>query len=98
MQPCSTLLSLLTGSVFVVQSAITGLVKQRFLNISFLVVIASIGAIYIGEYAEAAAVVFFFALAELFESYGVERSRRAVAALIKKSPSSSNVRWYYYAG
>lgn len=80
------LLSLVTGSVFVVQSAIKGLVKQRFLNISFLVVIASIGAIYIGEYAEAAAVVFLFTLAELFESYGIERSRRAVAALLDKSP------------
>lgn len=80
------LLSLVTGSVFVVQSAIKGLIKQRFLNISFLVVIASIGAIYIGEYAEAAAVVFLFTLAELFESYGIERSRRAVAALLDKSP------------
>ncbi len=80
------ILSIATGSVFVVQSAVRGLIKQRFLNISFLVVIASLGALYIGEYAEAAAVVFLFALAELFESYGVERSRRAVAALIKKSP------------
>ena len=80
------LLSLFTGSLFVVRSAIRGLFKQRFLNISFLVVIAALGAIYIGEFAEAAAVVFLFTLAELFESYGVERSRRAVASLIDKSP------------
>ena len=79
-------LSIATGSVFIVQSAVRGLIRQRFLNISFLVVVASLGALYIGEYAEAAAVVFLFALAELFESYGVERSRRAVAALIEKSP------------
>lgn len=79
-------LSLLTGSVFVLRSAINGLIKQRFLNISFLVVIASIGAIYIGEYGEAAAVVFLFSLAEWFESFGVERSRRAVASLLEKSP------------
>lgn len=80
------ILSIAAGSVFVVQSAVRGLIRQRFLNISFLVVVASIGAIYIGVYAEAAAVVFLFSLAEFFESYGVERSRRAIAALIEKSP------------
>ena len=80
------LLSIAAGGVFVVRSAVRGLIKQRFLNISFLVVIASIGAIYIGQYGEAAAVVFFFSLAEWFESFGVERSRRAVAALLEKSP------------
>ena len=85
-------LSIVTGSVFVLRSAINGLIKQRFLNISFLVVIASIGAIYIGEYGEAAAVVFLFSLAEWFESFGVERSRKAVAALIKKSPKVAQLK------
>tara|TARA_B100000745_G_scaffold47277_1_gene28400 strand:+ start:6928 stop:8883 length:1956 start_codon:yes stop_codon:yes gene_type:complete len=85
-------LSLASGSVFVLQGAIRGLIKQRFLNISFLVVLASIGAIYIGEYAEAAVVVFLFSLAEFFESYGVERSRRAVAALIEKSPKVARLK------
>lgn len=80
------ILSIVAGSIFVLRSAINGLIKQRFLNISFLVVIASTGALYIGQYAEAAAVVFLFSLAEFFESYGIERSRRAVAALIEKSP------------
>ena len=80
------LLSIASGGVFVLISAIRGLVKQRFLNISFLVTIASVGAIYIGQYGEAAAVVFLFALAEFFESYGVEQSRKAVAALLKRSP------------
>jgi len=80
------ILSLLAGSVFVVRSAVRGLIRQRFLNISFLVVVASLGAIYIGLYGEAAAVVFLFSLGEFFESYGIERSRRAVAALIEKSP------------
>ncbi|HMO77905.1 MAG TPA: cation-translocating P-type ATPase [Candidatus Paceibacterota bacterium] len=85
-------LSIVAGSVFVLRSAVNGLIKQRFLNISFLVVIASIGAIYIGEYGEAAAVVFLFSLAEWFESFGVERSRKAVAALIKKSPKVAQLK------
>jgi Cd2+/Zn2+-exporting ATPase len=86
------MLSIVAGSVFVLRSAINGLIKQRFLNISFLVVIASIGAIYIGEFGEAAAVVFLFSLAEWFESFGVERSRKAVAALIKKSPKVAQLK------
>lgn len=86
------LLSILAGSVFVVQSAIRGLIRQRFLNISFLVVIAALGAIYIGEYGEAAAVVFLFSLGEFFESYGVERSRRAVQALLQKSPKKARLK------
>ena len=86
------LLSILAGSVFVLRSAVKGLIRQRFLNISFLVVIASLGAIYIGEYGEAAAVVFLFSLAEWFESFGVERSRKAVAALIKKSPKVAQLK------
>jgi len=63
------ILSILVGGVFVLKSAISGLVKKRFLNISFLVTIAAIGALYIGEYGEAAAVVFLFSLAEFFETF-----------------------------
>ena len=85
------ILSILVGSVFVVRSAIRGLLKQRFLNISFLVVIASVGALYIGEYGEAAAVIFLFSLSELFESFGIERSKRAVAALIERSPKTATL-------
>ena len=80
------LLSILAGGIFVLRSALTGLVEQRFLNINFLVAVAAIGAIYIGQYAEASAVVFFFMLAEFFEDFGVERSKRALEALVKKSP------------
>ncbi len=79
-------ISIFTGSYYVILGAARGLLKQRFLNIDFLVVIAAIGAIYINQLAEAAAVVFFFSLAEVFEEYGVERSRKAMEALIKKSP------------
>ena len=78
--------SIASGGYFVVIGAFRGLLRQKFLNIDFLVVIAALGAIYIGQFAEAAAVVFFFSLAEMFEEFGVERSRKAVEALVKKSP------------
>ncbi|MES2225751.1 MAG: cation-translocating P-type ATPase [Patescibacteria group bacterium] len=74
------------GGIFVVRGALRGLTRQRFLNIDFLVVIATIGALYLGEFGEAAAIVFFFSLAEAFEEYGIARSRKALEALVEKSP------------
>ncbi len=82
-------ISILAGGYYVVGGAARGILKQRFLNIDFLVTIAAIGAIYIKQPAEAAAVVFFFSLAEVFEEYGVERSRKAIESLVKKSPRSA---------
>ena len=86
------ILSIMVGGVFVLKSAVNGLVRKRFLNISFLVTIAAIGAIYIGEYGEAAAVVFLFSLAEFFETFGIERSRQAVEALLKHSPKVARLK------
>ncbi len=83
------ILSMFSGGIFVYRSAFTGLLKQRFLNINFLVAIASLGAIYIGQYAEAASVIFFFMLAEFFEDFGIERSKKALESLIKKSPKTA---------
>lgn len=83
------ILSMLSGGYFVVTAALRGLIKQRFLNINFLVTIAAIGAWYINQLGEAAAVIFFFSLAEFFEEFGVERSRKALEVLIKKSPRTA---------
>ena len=82
-------ISILSGGYFVFLSAFRGLLRQRFLNINFLVTIAAIGAIYINQLAEAAAVIFFFALAEVFEEFGIDRARKAVESLIKKSPQTT---------
>lgn len=84
-------LAILSGGVYVIKGAWRGLSRQRFLNIDFLVVIASVGAIYLGELPEAAAVIFFFSLAEAFEEYGVNRSRRALQALLHKSPQTAKL-------
>ncbi len=84
-------LAILSGGIYVVKGAWRGLSKQKFLNIDFLVVIASLGAIYLGELPEAAAVIFFFSLAEAFEEYGIDRSRRALQALIHKSPQTATL-------
>lgn len=82
-------ISIFSGGYFVFLGALRDLFKKRFLNIDFLVTTAAIGAIYINQLAEAAAVVFFFSLAEMFEDFGIERSRKAVESLIKKSPQTA---------
>ncbi len=82
-------IAIFSGGYFVVRGAIRGLTKQKFLNIDFLVTIAAIGAIYINQLAEAAAVIFFFSLAEAFERFGIEKSRKALEALIEKSPKTA---------
>ncbi len=86
------LVSILVGGVFVVQGAFEGLTKKKFLNIEFLVVIASIGALYLGELGEASAVIFFFSLAEAFESFGVKRSRKALEELVKNNPKQATLK------
>jgi Cd2+/Zn2+-exporting ATPase len=86
------LASILVGGIFVAQGAYEGLTKKKFLNIEFLVVIASIGALYLGELGEASAVIFFFSLAEAFESYGVKRSRKALEELIQNNPKQATLK------
>ncbi|MDQ5949557.1 MAG: Zn2+/Cd2+-exporting ATPase [Patescibacteria group bacterium] len=86
------LISIIVGGVFVVQGAFEGLIKKKFLNIEFLVVIASIGALYLGELGEASAVIFFFSLAEAFESFGVKRSRKALEELVKNNPKQATLK------
>lgn len=84
-------LAIFSGGIFVIKGAWRGITKQKFLNIDALVVLASIGAIYLGELPEAAAVIFFFSLAEAFEEYGIDRSRRALQALMHKSPQTATL-------
>ena len=84
--------SIISGGYFVFTAAVRGIIKQKFLNIDFLVIIAAIGAIYISQLAEAATVVFFFSLAEAFEKFGIERSKRALEELVKKSPQTATLR------
>ena len=79
------LISLAAGGVPVAISAIRKVLKLK-ISISLLVTIAALGALYLGQFAEAAAVMFFFALAEAFEEFGEARSQKAVAALLEKSP------------
>ncbi|MBI2798318.1 cation-translocating P-type ATPase [Candidatus Saccharibacteria bacterium] len=78
-------ISLLAGGLPVARAATRTLLRRK-ISINVLVTIAAIGALYLGQIAEAAAVMFFFALAESFEKFGKARSQKAIAALLERSP------------
>ncbi len=83
--------AIVSGGFFVARSAIRGLLEQRFLNINFLMGIAAVGAIFLGELFEATMVVLLFSVAEIFEDEGFDRSRRALEQLIDNSPKFANL-------
>lgn len=68
-------------------TAVKKLMRGRALDESFLMCIASVGAMIIGELHEGIFVMLFYKVGELFERIAVERSRRSITALLEKMPS-----------
>ena len=62
--------------------AIQGVIHLELLDENFLMTIASIGAIYCGQYPEAVAVMLFYQVGEFFEDYAVNNSRKSIAGLM----------------
>ena len=65
--------------------------KGNFLDEEFLMMIATIGALVIGEYPEASAVMLFYQLGELFQSIAVGKSRKSISDLMDICPESAVV-------
>lgn len=68
-----------------------GSLRRKALDMNVLMAVAVTGAVGIGEYSEAAAVVFLFSLSELLESLSVQRARKAISELLKIAPQMANV-------
>jgi Cd2+/Zn2+-exporting ATPase len=83
-------LAILAGGALVLPPAWRALQKRR-LDINVLMAVAVTGAWIIGEYAEAASVVFLFAFSELLESWAAGRARNAVTSLLELSPLTALV-------
>ena len=84
-------LGTMVGASLVVPGAFTA-IRQARLDMNVLMVVAVAGAWIIGQGAEAASVVFLFALSELLESWSVGRARRAISSLLKLAPDTAAVR------
>ena len=68
-----------------------GLLSAQPFDENFLMAVATVGAIALGEYAEGVAVMLFYQIGELFQSYAVGRSRRSIASLMDIRPDSANL-------
>lgn len=89
------------GILFLVAAAIgawnfvpkaLGALRARRLDMHVLMALAVVGAVAIGEYMEAAAIAVLFSLAELLESFAVERANASVRSLMELSPDVATVR------
>ncbi len=85
------LLSLAVAGVPVAGSALGALRRFR-LDMNVLMLLAVLGALYLGEWFEAALVVLLFSLSESLERYNLDRSRRSIARLMELAPQLALVR------
>ncbi len=83
--------SYLIAGYDVLVKAIKGIIKGQLVDENFLMAVASIGAIALGEFTEAAAVMLFYQVGELFQSVAVGKSRRSIAALVDIRPDVANL-------
>lgn len=75
----------------VIKKAVLRILKGKFFDENFLMMIATFGAIVLGEYYEAAAVMLFYQTGELFQSYAVGKSRKSISDLMDICPQFANV-------
>ncbi|MBE6726970.1 MAG: cadmium-translocating P-type ATPase [Ruminococcaceae bacterium] len=75
----------------VVWSAVRGILHGELFDECFLMTVSTVGAFAIGEYPEAAAVMLFYQLGELFQDVAVDRSRDSITALMDIRPDSAAV-------
>lgn len=78
-------LSVAFGSYFAIQTAWESL-RQRSLDVNFLMVLAAVGAVAVGRPADAAALLFLFSLSNTLETYAMAKTRSAIEGLIRLRP------------
>ena len=75
----------------VLRRAVLGVVHGEVFDENFLMAVATVGALALGEYGESVEVMVFYQLGELFQSYAVGKSRRSIAALMDIRPDYANL-------
>lgn len=75
----------------ILKKAVKGIFHLKPFDENFLMAVATVGAIILGEYTESVAVMLFFQIGELFQSYAVGKSRRNISELMDIRPDYANV-------
>ncbi len=75
----------------ILKKAVLGIVHGEVFDENFLMAVATVGAIALGEYVEGTAVMLFYQIGELFQSYAVGKSRKNITALMDIRPDYANV-------
>ena len=75
----------------ILRKAVLGIINGQVFDENFLMAIATVGAIVLGEYLEGTAVMLFYQIGELFQSYAVGKSRGNIAALMDIRPDYANI-------
>ena len=74
----------------ILRKAVRNIFRGKVFDENFLMAIATIGAFAIGEFPEAVAVMLFYQVGELFQSYAVDKSRKSIASLMDIRPDYAN--------
>ena len=75
----------------ILRKAFLGVKNKQMFDESFLMAVATVGAIILGEYTEGVAVMLFFQIGEWFQSYAVGKSRRNISQLMDIRPDYANI-------
>ena len=76
----------------VVLRALRNIIRGKVFDENFLMSIATIGAFFVGDFPEGVAVMLFYQVGELFQSYAVNKSRKSIASLMDIRPDYANVK------
>lgn len=76
----------------VLKTAAVNILHGQIFDENFLMTIATIGAFLVGEYPEAVAVMLFYQIGEMFQSYAVNKSRHSIAELMDIKPETANLK------
>ena len=85
------ILSYIIVGLEIVRKAIRNITRGKVFDENFLMTVATIGAFGIGEFPEAVAVMLFYQVGELFQSYAVDKSRKSISSLMDIRPDFANV-------
>ena len=86
------IISYLVVGLDILKKAIRNIFRGKVFDENFLMTIATIGAFAVGEFPEAVAVMLFYQVGELFQSYAVDKSRKSIASLMDIRPDFANVK------